>query len=189
MNFYDISMSPIEFAFLNKMRKKIVPLAKGDVLEIGFGTGANVNLYQRNKVKTLSAIDVKFSEETKIKFQDKVQLIEAGAEKLPFKDNSFDSVVCTIALCSVDNLDESIKEIRRVLKHDGSYLFVEHVLPDNKFLAKNFNYFNSLWHRNMGGCNINRQSIDKLRDYGFEIKKEYKKNLKVFTYGIAINNK
>ena len=189
MNFYDISMSPIEFAFLNKMRKKIVPLAKGRVLEIGFGTGANVYLYQAEKLDTLTAIDIKFSEETKEKFKNKVQLIEAGAEKLPFKDNSFDSVVCTIALCSVDNLDESIKEIRRVLKCGGNYLFVEHVLPHNKFLEANFNRFNGIWHKHMGGCNINRRSIDKLKDHGFKITNEYKKNFKVFTYGIAKNIK
>ena len=189
MNFYDIGMSPIEFAFLNKMRKSIVPLARGNVLEIGFGTGANVHLYDRKKVSSLSAIDVKFTQETLKKFSDKVTLIEAGAEKIPFADNSFDAVVCTIALCSVENLEQSIQEIKRVLKDGGSYLFVEHVLPANKHLAKAFNKLNKTWHKHMGGCNINRQAVEALLDHGFTILNNNKKNFKIFTYGIAINNK
>lgn len=189
MNFYDIGMSPIEFAFLNKMRKKIVPLAKGQVLEIGFGTGANAHLYNRDKIDNLSAIDVKFAEETLKKFSDKITLIEAGAEKIPFADNSFDSVVCTIALCSVENLDKSIQEIKRVLKDDGSYLFVEHVLPANKHLAKIFNKLNKTWHKHMGGCNINRQAVEALLNHDFTILNNNKRNFKIFTYGIAVNNK
>lgn len=189
MNFYDLTMSPLEFMFLKKMRKKIVSQAKGRVLEIGFGTGANTKLYQQNKIDSLSAIDVKYTHATLNKFKNKLTLIKAGAEDLPFSDNSFDTVVSTIALCSVDNLSQSIKEIRRVLKDDGRFLFVEHVLPENKHLANFFNKFNSSWSKHMSGCNINRKPIEELLKNGFNLEENNAKNLKVFRYGIAINHK
>lgn len=189
MNFYDLAMSPIEFMFLNKMRKNIITQANGNVLEIGFGTGANVEIYQSPKIKSLTAIDIKFSKATLNKFKDKVRLIEAGAEDIPFKDNSFDTIVSTIALCSVEDLDQSIKEIRRVLKNGGQYLFVEHVLPENKYIARVFHKLNKPWSQHMGGCNINRETVTKLLEHGFILKEKHMKNLKVFTYGTVINNK
>lgn len=189
MNFYDIAMSPIEFIFLKKMRKNIISKARGNVLEIGFGTGANVNFYHRNNVKSLSAIDIKYFKETKDKFKDKVNLIEAGAENIPFRDNSFDTIVSTIAMCSVQDLNQSIREIQRVLKNDGTFLFIEHGLPKNEKLAKVFQKANPSWSKHMGGCNINREIVKELRKNNFLIQEHHKKNLEVFTYGIAINDK
>ena len=189
MSFYDIAMSPIEFSFLKRMRKKIISRAKGDVLEIGFGTGANVDLYKRQNIKSLSAIDIKLSDDVIQKFQNKLNLIQASAEALPFPDNSFDTVITTIALCSVENLEKSIREIKRVLKPEGIYLFIEHVLPENRLLAKFFNKANKSWSKHMGGCNINRKTVDALKEHGFEIDNDHKKNMKIFLYGNAINKK
>lgn len=189
MNFYDLAMSPLEFMFLKRLRKKVVSKAKGHVLEIGFGTGANTKFYQKNQIDSLSAIDIKYTDATLNKFKNELTLIEAGAEDLPFKDNTFDTVVSTIALCSVDSLSQSIKEIRRVLKDGGRYLFVEHVLPENKYLANFFNKFNQSWSKHMDGCNINRQPVEELLKNGFSLEENIAKNLKVFRYGIAINHK
>lgn len=189
MSFYDIAMSPLEFLFLNKMRKNTIPQAQGNVLEIGFGTGANVAMYQEQKIDSLFAIDIRLTEHIKNKFKNKVYLIEAGAEALPFKDNSFDSIVTTIALCSVEDIDKSIEEIKRVLKNGGEYLFVEHVLPKNKLLVKLFHKYNKLWSSHMGGCNINRETLTKLKEHGFEIKELHERKAKIFIYGKAINQK
>lgn len=189
MSFYDITMSPIEFMFLNRMRKNIIPQAKGDVLEIGFGTGANVSLYNRKKIDDLFAIDIKLNDKIKDKFKHKIKLIEASAEALPFSDKSFDTVISTISLCSVNDLDKTVKEIKRVLKDNGQYLFVEHVLPENKTMARFFHRVNKLWSTHMGGCNINRDTISKLKEHGFEIEELHKRNAKIFIYGKAIKIK
>lgn len=186
MSFYDIAMCPIELLFLKKMRKNLIPQAKGNVLEIGFGTGANVDLYRREKIDDLYGVDIQLSEQVKKKFENNVILIETGGESLPFNDESFDTVVTTIALCSVGDLDQVIQEIKRVLKVNGEYIFLEHVLPENKFMAKAFNRFNKIWSKHMGGCNINRETVKELKEHGFMIKEIHKKNAKVFIYGKAI---
>ena len=108
MNFYDIFMAPLELALLKKIRKKIIPQAKGKVLEIGFGTGANLSFYLFPEITELHALDIKPSK----KVHPKIIYHESSAEELPFNNESFDAVVTTLALCSIDLQTKTIREWR-----------------------------------------------------------------------------
>lgn len=188
MNCYDIFMKPIEKRFLYDIRRNIIPLAYGNVLEVGIGTGVNIPLYDFGAVKSLTGLDVKLSKEIVQKADYRIALIESGAEQMPFTDNSFDTVVTTLVLCSVDNPSKSISEIKRVLKKDGQYLFIEHILPSDKKLANIFQSCNGLWSKITHGCNLNRKS-DCFISNSFDVKSIAKEVGTVLCYGMAKNVK
>jgi ubiquinone/menaquinone biosynthesis C-methylase UbiE len=156
-----------------KQRKKIIPLAKGNVLEIGIGTGLNLPLYNNKKVIRLTAIDP--SEDTwkkctidirKLGFHFK--FIIASAEELPFDDNSFDSVVVTYSLCTIPDAKKALEEMRRVLKPTGLLLFCEHGIAPEKRVQKVQDLLNPVWKKVAGGCNLNRNIPQMIEDSGFK---------------------
>jgi len=161
----------------SKQREKVVPLAKGRVLEIGIGSGLNLPFYNSTTVDHITGIDP--SPEMWVlntwNGDIDVNFVEASAENLDFKADTFDSVVCTYTLCTIPDADKALQEIRRVLKPNGKFIFTEHGLaPDDK-VSKTQNRINPYWKKISGGCNLNRnietlinqnnlafQSIDKM---------------------------
>ena len=114
-----------------KQRVKIIPFAKGNVLEIGIGSGLNLPFYNKENVKHLMAIDP--SKEVwnknvidlkKLPFD--FEFVKAFAEDIPADTNSFDTVVITYSLCTIPETNKALEEIRRVLKPNGKLLFCEH---------------------------------------------------------------
>jgi ubiquinone/menaquinone biosynthesis C-methylase UbiE len=100
----------------------------------------------------------------------RVRVVAAAAERLPFPAESFDTVVSTLVLCSVADLEAAIAEIRRVLRPTGRLLFLEHVrAPAGTRLARWQDRLNPAWRRVAGGCNCNRSTIDALRAGGFVV--------------------
>lgn len=175
---YDTFMQPLEKLYLAKIRKILISKAYGKVLEIGFGSGVNMQYYDFKKVKTLDALDIS---ENMRKF-DNVNYHVLSAAKLPFEARSFDCVVLTLALCSVEDQRQVLSEIRRVLKDDGYYLFLEHERPNNKILSSLFNVINPIWRKLAGGCQINLATHKTIIDMGFTINYQRKN---VFYYGLA----
>ena len=95
---------------------------KGKVLEIGSGGGVNFNYYNSKNIELLNVLDLKFNKfimNHKLNKEMNINYITANAEKLPFDDKSFDTVVATLVLCSIDNPNKALEEIHRVLKDDG----------------------------------------------------------------------
>ncbi|HZJ87242.1 MAG TPA: class I SAM-dependent methyltransferase [Erysipelothrix sp.] len=178
MRFYDIFMAPLESLYLKKIRKEIMPKAYGKVLEIGFGNGANMKYYNHNQIKELHALDIK---ETMRQYKD-VKYHVFDAKKLPFEDESFDTVVLTLALCSIENVKSALREIQRILKEDGLYLFVEHEAPSNKHFKKLFNTLNPLWKKMTKGCQINLKTHTQIKKAGFKLNHQHKH---IFHYGLA----
>jgi len=159
-----------------KQREKIIPLAVGNVLEIGIGSGLNIPLYDKNNVKHLTAIDpsIELWSQNNIDFKDlsfDVDYIKAFAEDIPVDSNSFDSIVITYTMCSIPDVVTAFDEIRRVLKKDGQLLFCEHGKAPDKAVQKWQNNINPLWKRVGGGCNLNRDIPAIIRDNGFKINK------------------
>jgi ubiquinone/menaquinone biosynthesis C-methylase UbiE len=159
-----------------EQRDKVIPLASGRVLEIGIGAGNSLSLYDPVKVVHLTAIDPleELWKKRRTGLSDlgfKVRYIRAEAEAIPSDDSEFDTVVVTFTLCSVDRIDDAMREIHRVLKPGGKLVFMEHGKAPEKSLEKWQNLFNPLWKRISGGCNLNRDLPDILVRNGFRTDK------------------
>lgn len=153
-------------------RRKVVPRAKGRVLELGIGAGHNLAFYDPKQVSQVVGIEP--SEEFRHiasraeRPKDlNVDIVDGVAEVLPFKDGEFDSVVCTFTLCSVQEPDRVLAEARRVLRKDGSLHFVEHGRSPDAGIARWQGRLEPLWKRMMGGCHLTRPvggSIERFFD-------------------------
>ena len=184
MNAYDLFMSPLEMIILKKLRRELIPKSTGDVLEIGIGTGVNFGLYNYNNVKSYIGLDVEISSKAK-EIQKSNQTLVAGvAENLPFKDNSFDTVVVTLVLCSVQDRHKSLDEIYRVLKPEGNLIFIEHILSDKNIIGKLFHKVDNSWNR-FTKCTLCSQTDELIKNSKLKIKYIDKKAAGILCYGIA----
>ncbi|HSQ47116.1 MAG TPA: class I SAM-dependent methyltransferase [Lutibacter sp.] len=159
-----------------KQREKIIPLACGNVLEIGIGSGLNLPFYDKRKVTHLTAIDPSAAIWKKNSFDIntlgfKFDFIEAFSENIPAANNSFDTVVITYALCTIQDTDKAFDEIKRVLKKDGKLLFCEHGKAPDKKIVRWQNMLNPFWKKIGGGCNLNRDIPFMIERNGFKILK------------------
>ncbi|MFW5827776.1 MAG: class I SAM-dependent methyltransferase, partial [Alkalispirochaeta sp.] len=116
---------------------------------------------------------------------DRVATTRIDAQRLPFPDNSFDTVVATLVFCSVECQPCGFDEILRVLKPSGRYLFLEHVRPDHPVMATLFDAVNPVWNQVSRGCNLNRDTLVVLRQAGFQIEWNVADRNGVFTWGAA----
>lgn len=138
----------------------------GSVLEIGFGTGLNLPYYPRQVTK-LTVIDSERMLAGRVRKRINaasmpVQQMKLDASgRLPFADNSFDGVATTFTLCSIGNVSAALAEIRRVLKTEGLYAFLEHGRSRDPQVAKRQDWFNPIQKIIACGCNLNRP-IDRL---------------------------
>jgi ubiquinone/menaquinone biosynthesis C-methylase UbiE len=169
---YDHMMAGPEKAALRTHREALIPQAKGQVLEIGGGTGANLPFYEGVEMLTLTEPDkpmVHRLERRRREHSPGALLLRAPAEDLPFEDDSFDVAVSTLVLCTVDDQPRALRELRRVLKPGGRLLFIEHVRADDERLARWQDRLNGLQTRFGHGCNCNRPTIETITAAGFEI--------------------
>lgn len=183
ISIYDCIMSPLESAFLRSLREKIMPCAHGSVLEIGIGTGANLPFYKHNKITRFTALDTNISGVLRKKSSN-LHFVKGNAEALPFPNNTFDTVVSTLVLCSVADLSKSISEIHRVLKPGGKYIFIEHVLPHDPKLAGIFHSVNPVWCKLAHGCNLNRRTHRFIKEKFPQLNAGSVGN-GIFCYGVA----
>ena len=184
---YDLFMIPLEKSGIRNSRIKLIKEAKGSVLEIGSGTGANLPYYNFDLIEKLVLSDKTISKRLN-PTNDKTEVLEVNTEELPFDDNSFDYVIGTLVFCSVNNVDKGLSEILRVLKDEGTYIYIEHVLPQTRFLSRMFNFINPLWKRVAGGCNLNREFLDALTNSGFSLTNKNTFGKKIFVSGLAKKN-
>ena len=135
----------INFAMQNKViskqREKIIPFAKGRVLEIGIGSGLNFSFYNKSEVKDVFAVepDNVLLEKAKKRALDNnidLNIEKISAESLPYDNEFFDTIISTYTMCSISNLSSALNEIRRVLKKDGIFLFSEHGKSPDKNIYK-----------------------------------------------------
>src|SRR5947209_9538493 len=160
---YDHVMARTEKAGLSAHRESLPSSASGDVLEIGAGTGRNLVFY-REGVRSLTLAEPekpmvrRLQKHLAERYPD-AKLLRAPAEDLPFNDNSFDTVVSTLVLCTVDDQRRALREIRRVLRPGGRLLFIEHVRADEPKLARLQDRIMPLSVRLAHGCHCNRPTL------------------------------
>jgi SAM-dependent methyltransferase len=170
---YDPIMGRTEKAGLTAHRKALLSQATGDVLEIGAGTGANLALYG-DAVRTLTLTEpekpmMRRLEKHIAQRHPSAKVLRAPAEDLPFNDNSFDTVVSTLVLCTVDDQARALREMRRVLRPGGRLLFIEHVRSEEAKLARLQDRMAPINVRIGHGCHCNRPTLEGIRNAGFAV--------------------
>jgi len=159
---------------INYQRDKIVPLAKGIVLDIGIGSGLNIPFYNKSNINHLYGLDpseelLKIAEPLAKKNELEIEFLQCGAEAIPLPDQSIDTVLITYTMCTIPNIKLSNSEIMRVLKPEGQLLFCEHGLAPDKNIAKWQRRINPIWSKIAGGCNLNRDIPKLITSSGFKI--------------------
>ena len=154
-----------------KDRAKVVPHAFGDVLELGCGA-PNLDYYDWNNVRSLSGVDpsTELLDRAKLVLKSKglkANFVPGVAEALPFFRASFDCVVTTFTLCSVQDPRLALAEAKRVLKPGGRLLFVEHGRAPDASAAAWQNRIEPVWKRIAGGCHLTRPVTQAISDAGF----------------------
>ena len=172
---YDIMEAPIERLRFASWRQRLIGFIAGPTaLEVGVGTGKNFNFYPDDVDITAIDISLRMLERAHKKANKlnlKVNLQEMDVQHLNFENDSFDSVFATFVFCSVTDPVTGLQELRRVCKPDGKLLLIEHMRPENFVLGLIFDLLNPMIVR-MFGANINRRTINKIRQAGWQIKAE-----------------
>jgi ubiquinone/menaquinone biosynthesis C-methylase UbiE len=147
-------------------RKKLVAPAEGRILEVGAGTGFNLPCYPADAtdVTLTDGLGGMLSRVRKRagKLGRTVATTTASVESLPFEDGTFDTVVASLLLCSVDDQDKALAEIKRVPEPGGRYLFIEHVRSDDPKVAKKQDSMEGFWKTFLFGCHPNRDTLPRI---------------------------
>lgn len=165
---YDPLLAWGEHAGMRKLRRDVLSAATGDVLELGAGTGLNLDAYPPT-VTSLTLTEPETSMVKRLQQLDaRPRVVQAGAEHLPFEDNAFDTVVSTLVLCTVEDPDQALREVRRVLRPGGTLLLIEHVRSSRPRLARIQDRLHRPWRAIGYGCNCNRDTTTALQNAGFD---------------------
>ena len=199
--FYDSLLAKSEEACLMEWRSELVKHVHGNVLEIGAGTGANILFYPKNGIElTLSEPDkhmrTQLEEKVKDERLDHVTISSHTIEENHRPDATFDCVVSTLVCCSVPNLASAFSEIKRILKPDGYFIFLEHVGAEKGTKRRRWqNRLTPLWCKISGNCHLNRETEIALKNAGFTFKEIKRESMRKATplvrptiRGIAIKN-
>lgn len=157
-----------------RQRAKVVPGARGRVLEIGVGSGLNLGYYDPDRVERVHGLDpspemLRMAEKAVGEAPVEVELVPAGGEEIPFEDRSFDTIVMTYTLCTIAEPVRAVQEMARVLRPGGRLLFCEHGLAPDERVRRWQTRVNPLWGRVGGGCNLDRDIPALLRAGGMQI--------------------
>lgn len=157
-----------------ELRAKIVPLARGDVFEIGCGGGINQRFYSPAAITRYAGIDpggklLDYARAAARQHGWDADIKDGIGEDIPFEDSSFDTVVCTYTMCSVHDQARVVREMRRILRPGGKLLFLEHGRAPDANVAKWQDRIEPVWKPLAGGCHLTRPITSAVRDGGFVV--------------------
>ena len=157
----------------SRLRAEVIPAAQGVVLEVGIGSGLNLPFYT-SAVTKLYGIDsseelLAMARARSVRAAFPVELLHQSAERIPLADRSVDTVVVTWSLCSIPDPSSALHEMRRVLKEDGKFIFIEHGLSPDPRVRSWQKRLTPIWRRFAGGCHLDREMDDLIRAAGFSI--------------------
>jgi ubiquinone/menaquinone biosynthesis C-methylase UbiE len=165
----DLSMNNRE---TRRLREAWIPRARGEVLEVGIGSGLNMAFYSPD-VKHVYGVDpshelLRMARKRRGRL-DVEFLSQPAEEPLPLAAASIDTVVLTWTLCSIGDPQTALREMKRVLKADGRLIFVEHGRAPDTAVARWQDRLTPLWKRIGGGCHLNRKIDEIIQEAGFQI--------------------
>jgi SAM-dependent methyltransferase len=170
---YDRFLYLGESAGMRASRKALLDRATGRVVEIGAGTGLNIAHYPSGAQELILVEPepaMRRRLEPRVRRSDRHAIIlDASAEQLPLADESVDTVVSTLVLCTVERPDRALAEIARVLRPGGQLLFIEHVRAETPALAWWQDRLLGPWRRFACGCRCNRATVELIRACGFDV--------------------
>jgi ubiquinone/menaquinone biosynthesis C-methylase UbiE len=159
---YDVFFKSVEEAGLREMRRELLRETRGRTIDVGSGTGANLELYPADVDLVMVEPDPHMSRQLERKLGESgrtAEFVQAGAEDLPFEDASFDTAVFTLVLCTVPNPRAALAEVSRILKPGGRLLFLEHVRAEDPGLARWQDRLEKPWRFVGDGCHCNRDTV------------------------------
>jgi ubiquinone/menaquinone biosynthesis C-methylase UbiE len=174
---YDRMLAGTERAGLADLRGDLIGEASGRTLELGAGTGANAVHYSDSVSElVLSEPDPHMARRMREKLAASpptppYSVVEAGAQELPFEDDSFDTVVSTLVLCTVEDPEATLAEVARVLRPGGSLLFFEHVRATEPSLARWQDRLHGPWFAFGHGCHCNRDTLAAIERSPLEVER------------------
>ena len=170
---YDSAVRATEEAGLREMRRRLLEGAGGRVLDVGAGTGANIGLFGAGADEVVFCEpDPHMAKRLRRKLANSGtagSVVEAPAERLPFDDASFDSVIFTLVLCTVPDPAAALAEAARVLRPGGRMLFIEHVRSEEPGLARWQDRLHRPWRFLADGCNCNRDTLGAIEASGLRV--------------------
>lgn len=180
MGFYENHVLPHIIGFacgakpITKQRLKVVPHAKGRVLEVGMGSGLNLQHYNADNVEFVWGLEPsagmrKRARKNLAASPVEVKWLDLPGEEVPLEDNSVDTVVLTYTLCTIPDWNRALEQMRRVLKPGGELLFCEHGRAPDADVARRQDKINPYWKVIGGGCHLNRPIPDLIEKSGFKI--------------------
>jgi ubiquinone/menaquinone biosynthesis C-methylase UbiE len=171
---YDRFMRDMERECGNAWRNELLAELRGNVLEIGAGTGTNLDHYRELDRLVLAEPDHHMRRRLSVKaarraasVARKIELVPWSAEHIESESHAFDAVVCTLVLCSVRDVAQSLKEIRRVLAPGGKLVFLEHVAADDPARRAWQRRAEPIWKLVAGNCHLCRETARSIEDAGF----------------------
>ncbi len=168
---HDVYDAPMELMGTRRRRRRLLPHARGSVLEVGVGTGRNLEHY--GEVSRVCGIDVSIrmlarARRRAAQASVRVDLLEADAHALPFADDEFDTSVATCVFCSVADPVRALRELGRVTRPDGRILLLEHVRPRHRLLGRLADIATAVTRR-LFGFRANRRTEENVIAAGLEI--------------------
>lgn len=157
-----------------RQREKVVPRARGRVLEVGIGSGLNLPFYDATKVSTVWGLDpspemTRMAERAARSLPFKVEFIGLPGDEIPLEDDSIDTVLVTYTLCTIPDPIPALRQMSRVLRPGGELIFCEHGAAPDASVRRWQDRLNPLWQRLGGGCNLNRPIPALIEAGGFRI--------------------
>jgi len=180
MGFYDTKILPflIDKACgigpIQAQREIVVPQARGEVLEIGIGSGLNLPFYNTAKVSRVWGLEPSAEMREKAakvaaKAAVPVSFLDLPGEEIPLESQSVDTVLVTYTLCTIPEVAAALLQMRRVLKPDGKLIFCEHGQAPDASVRRWQDRLNPIWGKFSGGCHLNRPIDALVKQAGFEI--------------------
>jgi ubiquinone/menaquinone biosynthesis C-methylase UbiE len=172
---YDPVMAPLGPLGVRRWREWATRAAQGRTLEVGVGTGQNLPLYIDRAATFVTAIDLDLASLSRARERQNgdaqfMSLQQSRAEALPFAAESFDTVVTTLAFCTISEPAVALTEVWRVLKTGGAFRLVEHVRVHNRPVAAMQDLFTPIWKQVAGGCHLNRDTLAAVEQAGFHVR-------------------
>jgi len=168
---YDLGMAPLEWLLFRRLRRKIFPSLRGDVLEMGVGTGVNLPLYgPQTRLTGCDASREMLTWAARRRTSTPARLVQADVQHLPFPDGNLDVVTASFLFCSVADPARGLAEVRRVLRSGGRLVLLEHT-RGNGLAGRLTDLLHPAWKAWSRECHLNRETAQAVAQAGFELQR------------------